>query len=83
MSPKDRPVPAPPRESEIEKAFESNFKDYEDWRARQASGELEPRVGDKKDEAKKQPFLTRWDLLFVLIGFILALTLGRGCGTAQ
>ena len=64
----------------MEKAFEDSFKEYEDWRASQASGDPEPRVRDKKDDVKKQPFLTRWDLLFILIGFILAMTFGRGCG---
>ncbi|MBE3520102.1 MAG: hypothetical protein IMW97_07340 [Firmicutes bacterium] len=67
----------------MEKAFEDNFKEYEEWRARQASTEPEPKVREKKDDAKKQPFLTKWDLLFIFLGFILAVTLGRGCGAAE
>jgi hypothetical protein len=83
VSRNERPVPAPPREADLEKGFEDAFKEYEDWRTRQVSGGSQPEDEVRKSDVKKQPFLTRWDVLFVLIGFVLALTLGRGCGSAH
>lgn len=79
----DRTIPVPPRESELEKVFEPSFKEYEEWRARQGGAETEARPAEKKDTGKKQPFVTKMDLLFVLLGFIIAVTLGRGCAGGQ
>lgn len=64
------------REREFEKQYRQKFQEYEEWRQAQASEKTESQPTEPQE--KKKAGLTRWDLLFVGLGFLTAV-LWRGC----
>ncbi|HHY69599.1 MAG TPA: hypothetical protein PLB36_05075 [Bacillota bacterium] len=73
-----------PREGDLEKAFRPAFHEYEEWRKLQESPEaeikaLETKKAEEPKEEEKKRGCGWLDFLFLIIGFIVALLLGRGC----
>jgi len=81
MNQKEGGIPKVIRERDIERIFRPRFQEYEEWRASQEEGISSTEEAAPKPEKKKSG-LTRWDLLFVGLGFLVAI-LWRGCSTAK
>ncbi len=72
-----------PRESDLEKGFEPQFRAYEEWRQAQSSEEPEePREREKASKPRKKFAFGRLDLLFIVIG-VLSGILFRACQSAR
>lgn len=71
-----------PREQDLEKQLEPEFRRYEDWKVSQDEGSEEKKpltTVEKKKEAPKKFGLSKWEWIFALIGVLIAMTY-RGCG---
>jgi len=77
MSQRERMAFRRPREGDLEKAYRARFQEYEAWRASQVEAAL-PQVKPAPEEKKKKGGFGRLDLLFLALGFLVAL-FWRGC----
>lgn len=72
-----------PRESDLETAFEPQFREYEEWRQAQASEEPEDsREREKASKPQKKFAFGRLDLVFIVLG-VLSGVLFRACQSGQ
>lgn len=71
-----------PTEADLEKLYEAQFKDYEEWRASQVGESPSQEAEDKKSEPPKRQGFGRMDLIFIVLGFLVAL-LWRGCSAPK
>ncbi|QUL97771.1 MAG: hypothetical protein IMF26_06565 [Candidatus Fermentithermobacillus carboniphilus] len=81
MSGKEKGIPGPFRETDLEKELRPRFQEYEEWRASQEEN-VTPVQETVPEQPKKKGGLTRLDLLFVAAGFLVAMFL-RGCSGAK
>lgn len=71
-----------PRESDLEKKFVGQFREYEEWRSSVAgTGEPASEQEERKQE-KKGGGLTRWDLMFIILGVVAGLVY-QSCKAAR
>ncbi len=63
------------RERDMEKQYRPEFKKYEEWKVKQGG---EPVVEEALPEKKKKKGFNKFDLIFLGLGFLVAL-LWRGC----
>jgi len=64
------------RERDLEKQYRSRFEEYEEWKSLQGEEPEVEAVPPKEEEKRKG--CTKFDLLFLGLGFLVAL-LWRGC----
>jgi len=73
MSQRERSVFRQPREGDLEKGLRAQYKEYEEWRARQAASSAQDESKAPEKAEKKGFKLGKWDLIFLLLGLLGAM----------